>query len=299
MDMGASVLTRLKIKAKESGKPFQLYLQLFCQEEFLRRVCISKYADNLVLKGGMLIFAMTNFESRATVDIDFLLRQLPSDIAYIREVVDEIISMDTGNNFVTLSAQGFETISQQRKYRGISFQLIGQIKNTRTPFSVDIGIGDVIVPRSQKRYIPVQLADFSAPLITAYSLDSTVAEKLDALLQRLELTSRMKDIYDIYYLSNTFDFDGRQLQQAIYETLENRGTPYERDSLKKIIAFRENSDIQVRWRQYLRRTKLPGLTLDQVLTGMDVFLQPVWDAIIDQDELLKTWNAQKNEWGIV
>ena len=72
MDMGASVIARLKNKAKETGKPFQLHLQLFCQEEFLRRLAASRYAENLVLKGGLFIYTLTNFESRATVDIDFL-----------------------------------------------------------------------------------------------------------------------------------------------------------------------------------------------------------------------------------
>ena len=67
MDMGASVIARLKNKAKETGKPFQLHLQLFCQEEFLRRLASSRYAENLVLKGGLFIYMLTNFESRATV----------------------------------------------------------------------------------------------------------------------------------------------------------------------------------------------------------------------------------------
>ena len=208
-DVGASVLARLKNKARSTGKPFSLYLQLFCQEEFLRRVSMSKYASNLVLKGGMFIYTLTHFESRSTVDIDFLLRQLPNNVEEIQKIIDEIIAVDTGNDFIVLTSKGFETISPQRKYNGISFQLTGQIKNTRTPFNVDMGVGDIIIPSPQKRTIPTQLDDFAAPLVMTYSLESTVAEKFDALLQRLELTSRMKDFYDIYYLSSVFDFDGQ------------------------------------------------------------------------------------------
>lgn len=77
-DIGASVLARLKNKAKESGRSYQLCLQLFCQEEFLRRLEKSKYAENLVLKGGLFIYSVTNFDSRVTVDIDFLLRRIPN-----------------------------------------------------------------------------------------------------------------------------------------------------------------------------------------------------------------------------
>lgn len=296
MDMGASVLARLKNKAKETGRPFQLYLQLFCQEEFLRRVSLSQYADNLVLKGGMFIYTLTNFASRSTVDIDFLLRQLPCSVEEIQKIVDEILAVDTGNDFVLLTSKGFETISPQRKYKGVSFQLTGQIKNTRTPFNIDLGIGDIIVPKSYERQIPVQLDDFHAPTVMTYSLESTIAEKFDALLQRLELTSRMKDFFDIYYLSSQFDFDGLQLQQAIYETLINRGTPYERDSLDKVIALGADADIQTRWRQYLKRTKLPELPLEQVLSDIDGFLRPVWMVIVDENELIKRWSAKESKW---
>jgi predicted nucleotidyltransferase component of viral defense system len=296
MDMGASVISRLKNKSKETGKPFQLYLQLFCQEEFLRRLAASRYAENLVLKGGLFIYTLTNFESRATVDIDFLLRQFPGTIEDVKRMVDEIIAVDSGNDFITFSSRGFETISPQRKYTGVSFQLVGQIKNTRTPFDVDFGVGDVIVPNSHKRTIPVQLDGFDLPEVLTYSLESTIAEKFDALLQRLELTSRMKDIYDIYYLSSMFDFDGRALQQAVFETLQNRGTAYERDSFGRVIALADNKDIQVRWRQYLRRLKMPELALADVMSAMDRFLRPVWNAIVDQQELFSRWNCMESAW---
>lgn len=296
MDMGASVIARLKNKAKETGKPFQLHLQLFCQEEFLRRLAASRYAENLVLKGGLFIYTLTNFESRATVDIDFLLRQFPGTIEDIKRMVDEIIAVDSGNGFITFSSRGFETISPQRKYKGVSFQLVGQIKNTRTPFDVDFGVGDVIVPTSQKRTIPVQLTGFDVPEVLTYSLESTIAEKFDALLQRLELTSRMKDIYDIYYLSSMFDFDGRALQQAVFETLQNRGTAYEKDSFDRVIALADNKDIQVRWRQYLRRLRMSELVLVDVMSNIDGFLRPVWDAIVNENELLSDWKCRKTCW---
>ena len=296
MDMGASVIARLKNKAKETGKPFQLHLQLFCQEEFLRRLAASCYAENLVLKGGLFIYTLTNFESRATVDIDFLLQQFPGRIEDIKRMVDEIISVDSGNDFITFTSRGFETISPQRKYTGVSFQLVGQIKNTRTPFAVDFGVGDIIIPVPRKRTIPVQLDGFGAPEVLTYSLESTIAEKFDALLQRLELTSRMKDIYDIYYLSSIFDFDGWALQQAIFETLQNRGTAYELDSFDRVIALAGNKDIQVRWRQYLRRLKMTELPLEEVMVCIDRFLRPAWNAILSERELFMQWDCKTATW---
>ncbi len=296
MDMGTSVLSRLHNKSKETGKPLQSHLMLFCQEEFLRRLAASPYSGNLVLKGGLLIYSLTNFDSRATVDIDFLIKRMPSGLEDIIAIVDAIIATDTGNDFVTFTARGFETISPQRKYSGFSFQLIGRIKNTRTPFSVDLGIGDIVVPSPQKRQIPVQLDGFNAPTVLTYSLESTIAEKLDALLQRMELTSRMKDIYDIYYLSQHFEFEGRLLQRAISETLGNRGTYFQGDSLNRIVALAQDKDIQLRWRQFLRRIKSSEMKLDPVMDCIDAFIRPVWEAMISNDEMRTIWNCTLGRW---
>ena len=295
-DLGASVLARLKRKSKESGKSLQLLLQLFCQEEFLRRLSGSEYADHLVLKGGMFIYTLSNFSSRSTADIDFLLQKQPGGIEDIQRMVNEIISVDTGNNYIQLIPQGYKIISLQRKYKGVSFQLLGLVKNTKTPFNVDIGIGDVIVPDPEKLIIPVQLEDFKPAWILTYSLESTIAEKFEALIQRQQLTSRMKDIYDIYYLSNQFDFDGNLLQQAILQTITNRKAFYEPDSLDKVIALSDDPDIQIRWRQFLYRTQLPELNLKLVFLEIDQFLRPVWTSIIQSKTQNKTWRARKSNW---
>lgn len=84
-DIAASVLAKLKNKAKESGRSYQLCLQLFCQEEFLRKLEKSKYVDNLILKGGLFIYSLTEFESRVTVDVDFLLKQIPNTPEELRK----------------------------------------------------------------------------------------------------------------------------------------------------------------------------------------------------------------------
>lgn len=104
-DIAASVLSRLKNKAKESGRSYQLCLQLFCQEEFLRRLENSKYSDNFVLKGGLFIYTLTEFESRVTMDIDLLLQQLPNSPEELKSIIEEIITTNTGNDFIDFSAK--------------------------------------------------------------------------------------------------------------------------------------------------------------------------------------------------
>ena len=295
-DKAASVLAKLRNKAKASGISYQQCLQLFMQEEFLRKLSKSGYKDFLVLKGGLFIYTLTNFESRATIDVDFLLRNFSNSIDDVKELVEKIINTPTGNDYILMTAKGFEEISPQRKYHGISAQIIGQIKNVRIPFNVDIGVGDVIVPQAEQRTINTQLPDFETPIIKTYSLESTIAEKFDAILQRFELTGRMKDFYDIYYLARTFDFDGAKLQTAIFETLQRRGTSYNRDSFKRIIELADDTDMQKRWRYFLKNVKDDTLELSTVIEEIRIFLEPVFDAIINEEEWLEPWISQNNMW---
>lgn len=295
-DIAASVLAKLKNKAKASGISYQQCLQLFFQEEFLRRLAGSRYSENFVLKGGLFIYTLTNFESRATVDVDFLMRGLNNDMARMDEIIAEILAVDTGNDFVSFKATKTEPIAVQRKYHGISTQITGYIKNVRVPFNVDIGVGDVIVPNAQRRNIQTQLDGYAKPEILTYSLESTIAEKFDAILQRFELTGRMKDFYDIYYLSRTFDFDGLKLQTAIQETLQNRGTAYERDSFDRVLALADDPDMQTKWRYFLKTLGNTDMDFRVVMRGIEQFLSPLWTAMTAEDEWLKAWNAANACW---
>ena len=295
-DIAASVLAKLKNKSKKTGIGYQKCLQLFFQEEFLRRLAASRYAENFVLKGGLFIYTLTNFESRSTVDVDFLMRGLNNDLARMDEIIEEILNVSTGNDFVTFKATKMEPIAIQRKYHGISTQITGYIKNVRMHFGVDIGVGDVIIPNPERRNIQTQLDGYESPEILTYSLESTIAEKFDAILQRYELTGRMKDFYDIYYLSRTFDFDGLKLQTAIQETLLNRGTLYEKDSFQRVLALVDDNDMQVKWRYFLRSLGDGDISFQDVMNGIEAFLAPVWDAIVGENELLKCWKADRMVW---
>lgn len=295
-DMAASVLARLKNKAKAGGISYQQCLQLFFQEEFLRKLSASKYKDNLILKGGLFIYTLTNFESRATIDVDFMLRGLSNDMVRMDEIIAEILAVPTGNDFITFKALPTEPIAANRKYHGVSTQITGYIKNVRVPLSVDIGVGDIIVPGAKARTIKTQLEGFDAPEIMTYSVESTIAEKLDAILQRFELTGRMKDFYDIYYLSQTFNFDGLKLQTAIAETLRNRGTDYSADSFHRITALVNDENMQVRWRHFLRTLHNPDIPFSQVMDGIAAFIEPVWDALIKGKKFQKQWDASAMNW---
>jgi len=252
-DKASSVLARLKNKAKESGRGYQLCLQLFCQEEFLRRLEKSKYADNFVLKGGLFIYTLTEFESRVTMDIDFLLQRLPNTPEQLQPIIEEIIKTETDNDFVAFEIKNIAPIAVAKKYAGIGASLVAKIKNTKTPINIDFGVGDVIVPRQEKRSIPTQLDDFDSPTINTYSLETTIAEKLDAILDLMEFSSRMKDYYDIYYLATHFEFDSDTLAEAMRKTFANRNHHFTMEQFNQVIAFGEDESMQKKWQAFAKK----------------------------------------------
>ena len=295
-DIAASVLARLKNKAKESGRSYQLCLQLFCQEEFLRRLEKSQYAENLVLKGGLFIYSVTDFDSRVTVDVDFLLRKVSNTPKQLQTVIETIISTPTGNDFVTFEIKDIVPIAVAKKYAGIGVSLVARIKNTKTPFSIDFGVGDVIVPKQEKRKIPTQLDDFTAPIVNTYSLETTIAEKIDAILSLMEFSSRMKDYYDIYYLANKFDFDGATLTEALRKTFENRGHTFTAEQFEQVMAFDSDDAMQKKWKAFARKIDTKTDDYSTVLKTIKTFLIKPFTAAVVCKEFNEKWSANNGEW---
>lgn len=295
-DIAASVLARLKNKAAESGRSYQLCLQLFCQEEFLRRLEKSKYAENLVLKGGLFIYSITDFDSRVTVDVDFLLRKVPNTPEQLKPVLEEIIGTPTGNDFITFEIKNIAPIAVAKKYAGIGASLVARIKNTKTPFSIDFGVGDVIVPRQEKRKIPTQLEDFTAPTVNTYSLETTIAEKLDAILSLMEFSSRMKDYYDIYYLANKFNFDGATLTEALRRTFENRGHAFTVEQFEQVMAFDDDEAMQKKWKAFCRKIDTKTDDYSSVLKTINAFLTKPFTAAVRSKEFTEKWFVTNIEW---
>lgn len=295
-DTAASVLARLKNKSKESGRSYQLCLQLFCQEEFLRRLEKSDYSDNFVLKGGLFIYSLTKFDSRVTVDIDFLLKSLPNTPEQLRAILEKIISVDTGNKFITFEITSVLPISVAKKYAGISASLVAHIKNTRTPFSIDFGVGDVIVPKQEKRKIPTQLNDFSAPMINTYSLETTIAEKIDAILSLMEFSSRMKDYYDIYYLANKFDFDGKILVDALKRTFANREHKFTVEQFEQVVSFDADDLMQRKWKAFIKKIDAKTDDFSKVINTIDDFLRFPIETALNGTNFLMQWKASSNMW---
>lgn len=291
-----SILARLKNESKKKGISLQQLLNLFCQEEFVRRLAMSNYKSNLILKGGFFLYSISEFTSRPTIDADYLLKNYPNDINTIEKLITEVLLVETKNDFIEIQIRNLEAISEFKEYSGVRVNLIGIIGRTRIPFSIDFGVGDIIVPSPVERTLPVLLPGFEQPKIFTYSLESTIAEKVDAIISLMELTGRMKDFYDIYYIATTFDFEGRKLQEALYETLSNRGRAYEKDSITDILRLTEDTEVQKRWDNFCNKILNYELDFVDVVNIIIDFISLPYESIIKEDEFFGIWDSKKRKY---
>lgn len=244
----------------------------------------------------LFIYSVTDFDSRVTVDVDFLLRKVPNTPEQLKPVLEEIIETSTGNDFITFEIKEIVPIAIAKKYAGIGASLVARIKNTKTPFSIDFGVGDVIVPKQEKRKIPTQLDDFPAPTVNTYSLETTIAEKIDAILSLMEFSSRMKDYYDIYYLANKFDFDGSTLTEALKKTFENRGHTFTVEQFAQVMGFGNDEAMKKKWKAFCRKINTNTEDYEIVLRKINRFLSKPFAAAVADTSLTECWVSSVNNW---
>ena len=211
-------------------------------------------------------------------------------------MVEEIIATPTGNDFITFEIKDVAPIAVAKKYAGIGASVVARIKNTKTPFSIDFGVGDVIVPKQEKRKIPTQLSDFDAPTVNTYSLETTIAEKIDAILSLMEFSSRMKDYYYIYCLDNKFDFDGATLTEALKKTFENRGHSFTIEQFEQVMGFDRDGAMQKKWKAFVRKIDTKTDDYGTVLKTIKEFLTEPFVAAVKGKEIIDKWSAYSGKW---
>lgn len=290
-DKAASTLARLRNKSILLDSSYQQVLLLFCQEEFIRRIQESPYRDHLILKGGLFLYFITNFGSRATMDADFLLHNISNKEDDIRHMLERIIAAPTENNFLTFEIKQLSPIAINQHYHGIQATMVAHIKRVRVPFFVDFGVGDIIFPAPKRRsFIPL-LNDNEPPKVLTYSIESTIAEKYDAIVQRKEQTSRMKDFFDIAFLSKTFSFEGRTVLSAIRKTFEYRGTMHHSETFSEVTALAQNQNMHTKWKHFSKGLGIE-LPFEQVMSEIERFLQPVVEAMMEGRAFEARWSPE-------
>lgn len=160
------------------------------------------------------------------------------------------------------------------------------------------GGGDIIVPHQEKRKLPKQLPDFEAPEINTYSVETTVAEKLDAILSLMEFSSRMKDYYDLYYLANKFDFDGSVLTEALQKTFANRNRQFTIEQFEHIMTFGADDGMQKKWKAFTKKIDTKTDAFETVLGIIKNFLAEPFRAVVEGAEYSMRWISAQGIWNL-
>ena len=285
VNIGASVRQRLLNQARTDKRTFSELLQYFAMDRFLYRMSISDYADSFILKGALMLRAWKSPVFRPTMDIDMLAHRTSNEISAIEGVIKNICATDTepdGLDFDRQSVQGAR-ILEEADYEGVRVTFFGTLDAAKIRMQIDIGFGDVIYPGPQHIEMPTIL-DFPPAIINAYSLESAIAEKFEAMIKLDALNSRMKDFYDIWLLSRQFNFSSKDLQKAIDLTLHNRKTELPEElspfSAKFII------DKTTQWNVFHKKIKSETIPKDfsEVVHHIAEFLEPAISGIRSQSD---------------
>ena len=292
-DIAASVHQRLLNKAKNTTRPFNELLQHFAIERFIYRLSKSPNADRFFLKGALMFSAWTGLESRPTMDID-LLGKISNSLEVIVDAMKNACEMEVYPDGMAFHS---ETVSAARitegaEYEGVRCRVRGNLGNVRVSLQIDIGFGDVIIPGPCKFAYPT-LLDFPPPELNGYTKESTIAEKFQAMVKLGVLNSRMKDFYDIWFLSRMFDFRGEILAQAIEKTFENRNTPISGNPMVFDLSFTKDEDKKVQWLGFIKKARItdaPG-SFENVAAAVKAFLEPIVGSIVDRQTFHGIWTA--------
>lgn len=295
-NFSASLLAKLKNFSKEHNLSFQQILVLFLQEEFLRRLSKSIYSENLILKGGFLLYTLSSFSTRPTIDSDYLLNNFPNNKEKIIAMIKQIIENDNNEKEICIELKKIEKISEIKEYQGCRIHLIGKIGTSRTDFYIDLGVGDIIIPAAIKRDISVIISGFEKPKILTYSIESIIAEKLETILNLLSFNSRMKDFYDLYYLLNNYDFEGLILTKAIKKTSLNRNTIININTIESIKNLKDNKNLINRWSIYNKKILKNQISFSKIINEIIHFVQEPINAIIYGEKMNENWEHVIKKW---
>ncbi|EGL37498.1 nucleotidyl transferase AbiEii/AbiGii toxin family protein [Oribacterium sp. oral taxon 108] len=292
-----SVKDRLKKQAIEEKKTMQDKIVMYGLERTIYRLSISEYAERFTLKGGIFLYALFNGDyTRATTDIDLLAQCISNDIEEMKKVFKEIFSIkcDDALRF-DLNTLDVIYITEFKEYHGVKVSILGHLDKTKVPISIDIGFGDIVYPERMKMDFPV-LLDMDIPKVYAYSINSVVAEKFEAFVSLGLANSRYKDFYDIYVLSDRYNFDGKELTNAIKETFNHRGTSFD-DIVAFEDGFADDETRLMRWNSFVKKKKaLIKLGFEETVQLLKILLFPIVDAIKKNELFERTWSHEKKMW---
>ena len=247
---------RIKNVAKQNGSDPITLLRIYMMERFLERITYSKYKDDFIVKGGILVTSMIGISMRSTMDIDTTIRNFDLTKEETTKIINEIkdISLDDHIEFIL---NDVSDIMDDMEYPGIRIHMDAKLENLIVPIKIDISTGDVITPGEIRYEYPLLLEDKSIQL-WSYNLETILAEKIQTILSRGLLNTRMRDFYDVTTLFNRYKdlINYNDLSLAFDRTCRKRETLSLLEHYEEILSsISEDSILQNLWKNYCRKYK--------------------------------------------
>ena len=271
----ASILQRLKNRARQEQETFDAVLNRFGRERLLYRIGISEYREQFLLKGAMLFALWYEMPHRPTRDMD-LLGFGPGELFVLERVFREIAQQQVDDGLRFAETVKAEEIRKEANYAGARVTLLATLEQARIQLQVDIGFGDPVTPAAEQIDYPVLLEDLGSPRLGAYPVYTVIAEKLQAIVSLGMVNSRLKDYFDLQVLLEREQLDELVLAEAMRRTFAVRSTPLPPQvPLGLSSEFGDDQEKQGQWRAFLERNDVPEVPLSSVVAQIREGLMPV------------------------
>ena len=224
MKSATAVKAKIKNKAGGSSDKSQIMLRIYLMERLLERVSLSKYRDNFVLKGGLLVSSLVGVDMRSTMDVDTTVKSLPMNKKSVQKILEEIMAIEVEDG-VSFRISKVQDIMEGHEYEGLRFMIECSMDRLKQTIKIDISTGDEITPGAIEYKLPLIIEDRTIEL-WAYNLETLLAEKLETIMVRAEANTRMRDFYDIHVLleQDAVTIYRDTMKAAFYATCNKRGS---------------------------------------------------------------------------
>jgi hypothetical protein len=279
MKSSSSIRARLLNISRKEDIPFQQILYRYFHERFIYRVSVSAYSNAFLLKGGNLLYVEQGLISRPTKDIDFLAKGITNNSADVKAIFIEICKIECQDDKVLFDSDSIDTmlISDQEKRSGLRVLLLASFDTVKQKIQIDIGYGDIVTPKPQTIDYPVLLDEIPVPVIKAYTTETVIAEKFQAIIELAGLNSRMKDFFDVYILLESEKYNPAILRDALIATFRNRNTDFDENHIIFSEDFVNNKNRNMMWKAFLKKTNLKNdLQFSNVILKIVTTLKPMW-----------------------
>ncbi len=248
---------KIRNLSKSDSNKAQILIRNYAMERFLDRLSRSHYKYSFILKGGMIVSSIIGIDKRSTMDIDTTIRNISLQESTLRTIIEEIAKIDVGDN-MSFSIQTVSTIMEDADYPGLRFIMEAQLENTRIPLKIDISTDDVITPDTINYGYKTMFGNQTINLL-AYPIETILAEKIESILSKSVYNSRMRDLYDVYMLPLTSEYDSNILKTALKNTAEKRCSYQDILDFEDIINdIRYDEEMQKRWVNYQNAKGYPN-----------------------------------------